>query len=51
MLNDMRVGKVSDETVRIFKSLSREIFYEDDIQATELLVIETLIWWIYADYN
>lgn len=36
MLNEMRVGKLSNATVDTFKSLSRELHYDDGIQATEL---------------
>jgi ATP-dependent DNA helicase PIF1 len=36
MLNEMRVGKLSKATVDTFKSLSRELHYDDGIQATEL---------------
>jgi len=36
MLNEMRLGKVSNETVKAFKALTRKITYEDSIEATEL---------------
>jgi len=50
MLNEMRLGKISDETVRAFKQLSREVVYNDNITTTELYVllghtlITTYIW-------
>ncbi|CAE6476080.1 unnamed protein product, partial [Rhizoctonia solani] len=37
MLNDMRIGRTSDETVRVFRSLSRPVVYSDDIRPTEIL--------------
>lgn len=36
MLNEMRFGKLSDTSVRIFKSLSRPLVFADQIQPTEL---------------
>lgn len=36
MLNDMRLGKITDDTVRAFRKLSRKIQYDDDLEATEL---------------
>lgn len=36
MLNEMRLGKMSYETVREFKSLSRPLDFHDDLEATEL---------------
>ncbi|KAH8196446.1 hypothetical protein TruAng_009378 [Truncatella angustata] len=36
MLNEMRLGRVSDETVQTFKGLSRPIAYADGLDATEL---------------
>lgn len=36
MLNEMRLGKMSPETVREFKSLSRPLNFHDDLEATEL---------------
>ena len=36
MLNEMRLGKMSPETVREFKSLSRPMNFHDDLEATEL---------------
>ncbi len=38
MLNEMRLGKITDETVQAFKKLSRKIKYEDSLDATELYV-------------
>jgi ATP-dependent DNA helicase PIF1 len=36
MLNEMRLGKISDETVKAFRRLARPIQYEDSLEATEL---------------
>ncbi|PBP27870.1 DNA repair and recombination protein pif1 [Diplocarpon rosae] len=36
MLNEMRLGKITDETIAAFKKLSRPISYEDGLAATEL---------------
>ncbi|EOR01180.1 hypothetical protein E3P92_01743 [Wallemia ichthyophaga] len=36
MLNEMRFGKLSDNSIRIFKSLSRPLVFADQIQPTEL---------------
>lgn len=36
MLNEMRLGRVSEETVETFRSLSRRLEYNDGITATEL---------------
>jgi ATP-dependent DNA helicase PIF1 len=36
MLNEMRLGKITDETVEAFRKLSRKIEYEDSLEATEL---------------
>lgn len=36
MLNEMRLGNLSPESIATFQSLSRSIHYEDGIQATEL---------------
>jgi ATP-dependent DNA helicase PIF1 len=38
MLNEMRFGTLSQTSINKFKSLSREIRYEDGIGATELYV-------------
>ena len=40
MLNEMRLGKITDETVRAFKKLSRPIEYEDALDATELYIYQ-----------
>ncbi|CUA74311.1 hypothetical protein RSOLAG22IIIB_11134 [Rhizoctonia solani] len=37
MLNDMRVGRISEETARLFRSLSRPVVYPDGIRPTEIL--------------
>jgi len=36
MLNEMRLGKITEETVRAFRKLCRPIKYEDALDATEL---------------
>lgn len=36
MLNEMRLGKVSDDAVRAFKALSRPLRFADGVEATEL---------------
>lgn len=38
MLNEMRLGRISDETVKTFKSLSRPLEFEDGLEFTELSV-------------
>lgn len=38
MLNEMRLGKITDETVAAFRKLSRKITYGDELEATELYV-------------
>lgn len=36
MLNEMRLGKITNETIASFRKLSRRISYEDALEATEL---------------
>ncbi|QSZ37191.1 hypothetical protein DSL72_009285 [Monilinia vaccinii-corymbosi] len=36
MLNEMRLGKVSQDTIKAFAGMKRAINYEDDLTATEL---------------
>lgn len=36
MLNEMRFGNLSPQSVAEFKKLSRPIYYEDGMEATEL---------------
>lgn len=36
MLNEMRLGKISEETVRTFKELSRPLNFDDGLEVTEL---------------
>ncbi|RQM06270.1 hypothetical protein DH86_00001077, partial [Scytalidium sp. 3C] len=36
MLNEMRLGKISDETVRAFRKLNRKLDFDDSLEATEL---------------
>ena len=39
MLNEMRVGKLSQKSIDIFRGLNRPIHYDDDLDGTELCVI------------
>ncbi|KAJ2905168.1 putative dna repair and recombination protein pif1 protein [Zalerion maritima] len=36
MLNEMRLGKISERTISTFKSMSRDIHFDDGIEMTEL---------------
>ena len=38
MLNEMRLGVITDDTVSAFRKLSRKIQYDDSLEATELYV-------------
>lgn len=38
MLNEMRLGRISDDTVKAFKSMSRPLTSEDGLEVTELSV-------------
>jgi len=38
MLNEMRLGRISDQTVRNFQALSRPLQFDDGLEVTELLV-------------
>ena len=38
MLNEMRLGKISDKTVRNFQALSRPLHFDDGLEVTELCV-------------
>ena len=38
MLNEMRLGKISDRTVQTFKAMSRPLQFDDDLEVTELYV-------------
>ncbi len=49
MLNEMRLGKISNETVASFKKLSRKIQYEDALDATELYIYLPLLSCAYAN--
>lgn len=42
MLNEMRLGKISDDTVQTFKALSRPLTFDDDLDVTELFVAKAL---------
>lgn len=39
MLNEMRLGRISDNTVKTFKSLDRPLQFEDGLEVTELSVL------------
>lgn len=39
MLNELRLGKITNETIASFKKLNRKIQYEDALEATELYVV------------
>lgn len=43
MLNEMRFGRLSQQSIARFKSLSRAITYEDGLGATELSVLCTIL--------
>jgi len=36
MLNEMRLGRISEQTVQSFKSLSRPLRFDDGLEVTEL---------------
>lgn len=38
MLNEMRLGKLSNESIETFRSLKRPLAFDDDFEATELYV-------------
>lgn len=39
MLNEMRLGRISDSTVTAFKQLSRPLHFGDGLEVTELWVL------------
>ena len=43
MLNEMRFGRMTQKSIALFKSLSREVHYEDGIAATELYALKSSI--------
>lgn len=43
MLNEMRFGRLSQESITRFKYLSRPIIYEDGLGATELSVLYAIL--------
>ncbi len=49
MLNEMRLGRITNETVASFKKLSRKIQYEDSLDATELYICLPLLGCAYAN--
>jgi ATP-dependent DNA helicase PIF1 len=36
MLNEMRLGRISDQTVKSFQALSRPLTFNDGLEVTEL---------------
>ena len=36
MLNEMRIGRISDQTIAAFRRLSRPLDFHDSVEATEL---------------
>ena len=38
MLNEMRLGRLSIESINTFRSLNRPLDFSDDFEATELYV-------------
>lgn len=38
MLNEMRLGRISEKTVQNFKQLSRPLHFQDGLEVTELYV-------------
>ena len=42
MLNEMRLGRISEQTVRNFQALSRPLNFDDGLEVTELLVFVSL---------
>jgi ATP-dependent DNA helicase PIF1 len=36
MLNEMRLGRISEETVKNFRGLSRPLQFDDGLEVTEL---------------
>jgi len=42
MLNEMRLGKISDQTLRNFQDLKRPLEFNDGLEVTELSVNPTL---------
>ncbi|QRV89316.1 ATP-dependent DNA helicase PIF1 [Ceratobasidium sp. AG-Ba] len=47
MLNDMRIGQVSDESAALIRSLGRQVQYEDGIVPTEIVPLR----WMAEDSN
>lgn len=39
MLNEMRLGKLSSQSIEAFRTLKRPLDFNDDFEATELFVI------------
>lgn len=39
MLNEMRLGKLTSESIEAFRTLNRPLDFNDDFEATELFVI------------
>jgi hypothetical protein len=43
MLNEMRLGRISDETTQKFKNLCRPLQFDDGLEVTELYVQQSLL--------
>ena len=41
MLNEMRLGQISEQTVQTFKSLARPLQFDDGLEVTELYILST----------
>lgn len=39
MLNEMRLGQISEQTVQTFKSLARPLQFDDGLEVTELYIL------------
>jgi ATP-dependent DNA helicase PIF1 len=46
MLNEMREGRLSQQSIARFKSLNRELRFEDNLEATELYVVSSRLLFI-----
>jgi ATP-dependent DNA helicase PIF1 len=42
MLNEMRLGKISDDSIRTFKELARPLTFDDGLDVTELYVVPSI---------
>lgn len=42
MLNEMRYGRLSEKSIAKFRSLAREVHYDDGVAATELYALVSI---------